>query len=290
MRHAVLGPGGVGGLLAGALARAGQEVTIITRPGAPHPARVHVRSEVLGDFEATVKVTERLTEPVDVLWVTVKAGALREALDQAPGDRIEQAVIPLLNGVDHMEALRSRYGEAKVYAGTIRVEAERVAPGEIVQSGKLIAVELAGPDRETLERVAQEVDATGIPATVQGDADRALWSKLITLAPFALTSTASGLALGGIGADPEWRALMLGCANEVRAVAAAQGIELAEAVQLLDVAPPTMRTSMQKDAAAGRPLEVDHVARPILAGGRRHGVPTPITERLVALIRERYPA
>lgn len=290
MRHAVLGPGGVGGLLAGALARAGEEVTVITRPGAPYPARIRVRSVVLGEFEAPVKVTDRLDEAVDVLWVTVKAGALPAALDQAPGDRVELAVIPLLNGVDHMKSLRARYGDRRVYAGTIRVEAELVAPGEIVQNGKMIALEVAGPDRRLAERIAEEVSATGMAATVQENPDLALWSKLVTLAPFALTSTASGLQLGGIDADPKWRELMLASMREVQAVAAAEGIVIGEPVRLLDVAPPTMRSSMQKDAAAGRPLEVDQIAGPVLSGGRRHGLATPATERLVALIRERHPA
>lgn len=286
MRHAVLGAGGVGGLLAAALARAGLPVVVVRRPGSPPLDRLRVRSQVLGDFEAGVHSTERLEEEVDVLWVTVKAGALEAAIAEAPPELVRLAVVPLLNGVDHMAPLRRRYGD-RVTAGTIRVEAERVAPGEIVQNGPFIVVDLAGPGAE---EIAEDVNRTGIRAAVQDDAELALWSKLIMLGPFALTSTASGLDLGGIAADERWRGLMLGVMREVQGVAAAQGIELTEPVQMLDVAPPTMRTSMQKDAAAGRPLEVEHIAGPILRGGREHGVPTPATEELVAIIREQHPA
>jgi 2-dehydropantoate 2-reductase len=285
MRHAVLGAGGVGGLLAGALARAGLPVLVIRRPGTPPLDRVHVRSQVLGEFEAELRSAERLEEDVDVLWVTVKAGALEGALAAAPAEHVRLAVVPLLNGVDHMEPLRARYGE-RALAGTIRVEAERVAPGEIVQNGPFIAIDLAGPGAD---RVAADVEATGIRASVHDDQAFALWAKLIMLAPFALTSTAAQRDLGGIAADRRWRGLMLGCMHEVREVAAAQGIELVEPAQMLEVAPPTMRTSMQKDAAAGRPLELEHIAGPILRGGREHGIPTPATQELVDLIQARNP-
>lgn len=289
MRHAVLGAGGVGGLMAAALARSGQPVVVIRRPGTPAITTLNVSSDVLGEFQAHVRSAERLEEPVDVLWIGVKAGALEPALEEAPPELVELAVVPLLNGVDHMEPLRARYGD-HAYAGTIRVEAEREAPGRYVQSGPFIALEIAGPDRGAAERIAEEVSAAGIRATVQDDVAFTLWSKLIMLGPFALTSTASGLALGAIAADEGWRELMIGCMQEVRQVAAAEGVELTEPTQMLEIAPKSMRTSMQKDAAAGRPLEVDHIAGPILEGGHRHGIPTPVTRKLVAIIREKHPA
>lgn len=285
--HAVLGAGGVGGLMAGALARAGREVTVIVRPGSGHPDVVHVESDALGEFEVRVRVGERLAAPVDHLWVAVKAGALEAAIRQAPAELVRGSVIPLLNGVDHMAPLRACYGAGRVIAGAIRVESERVAPGRIRQSGPLLAVELGGPG-ELVDPVARELEEAGLRVTTGESPDRVLWGKLIMLAPFSLTATASQLPLGGIADDPGWRELMLGCMREVRQVAAARGVELAEPVQMLEVAPRGMRTSMQKDAAAGRPLEVDHIAGPILRGGREHGIPTPCTERLVALIRERH--
>ena len=126
MRYAVLGAGGVGGLVAGALARAGHEVTVIVRPGTEHPARIHVVSDVLGEFEAPVGVAHRLQAPVDILWVATKAGSLEAALPQAPSELVVEAVIPLLNGVDHMAPLRAAYGAERVAVGTIRVERTKI--------------------------------------------------------------------------------------------------------------------------------------------------------------------
>jgi len=286
LKHAILGAGGVGGLLGAALAKAGHPVTLIVRPGAAagFPNPIHLQSDLLGEVEAEVAVVERLSEPADVLWVAVKAGQLEAALKQAPPGLVD-VVVPLLNGVDHLDALRRAYGPERVVTGTIRVEAERLEPGRYRQKGAFIVAELAGrPD------LVAELNQAGIQARMVEDGDRALWAKLIMLAPFALTSTASQLSLGQIVEQPEWRDRMVSAMREVKAVAAAQGIELEEPAGMLNVAARDMRTSMQKDAAAGRPLELDHISGPIVRGGREHHVPTPATEELVELVRARYPA
>lgn len=93
MRHAVLGAGGVGGLLAGALARAGREVVLLMRPQslARYDGTLRVDSTTLGDFAVPVPAAEQLTGPADVLWLTVKA----TQLDQRPPelDAIAGAVL-----------------------------------------------------------------------------------------------------------------------------------------------------------------------------------------------------
>src|SRR5215218_522315 len=77
MRHAVLGAGGVGGLVGGALAKAGHPVTLLVRPGRRdhYPERLSVQSEPFGNFEVPVQVADRLDEQFDVIWIAVKAAA-----------------------------------------------------------------------------------------------------------------------------------------------------------------------------------------------------------------------
>jgi 2-dehydropantoate 2-reductase len=289
MKHAVLGAGGVGGLMAGALARAGRPVTLIVR--ADHPAHLNVESRVLGNFDVAVDSTRRLQEPVEVLWVTVKATQLEAALASAPADAAPGAlVVPLLNGIDHIELLRRTYGADRVAAGAIGVEAERVAPGRIVQPGPFIDVVLAGPpgSAELIEAVRVEVAGAGLSCRLGESMDSVLWTKLAMLAPFALSSTAAGLPLGGLRVDAVWRKRLLDASAEVISVAEACGVTIARGWEaLLDSAPGDMRTSMQKDAAAGNPLELDAIAGPVLREGRAHGIPVPVTEELVNLIRGR---
>ena len=86
MRHAILGVGGIGGLIGGALARAGADVVLIMRAEtlAGYDGRLAVESVVLGDFEVAVTAVSRLDRAVDVLWVTTKAPSLESALASAP--------------------------------------------------------------------------------------------------------------------------------------------------------------------------------------------------------------
>ena len=207
MRHAILGAGGVGGLVGGALARAGHPVTLLVRPGRAeqHPERLSIQSQSLGSFEAPVEVADHLGEPSDVVWITVKATALEAALGAVPPEELgDHVVVPLLNGVDHVELLRERYGAERVLPGTIRVEAERVGPGQIRHLSAFADVQVA-PGSATRARawaLSEELRGAGLGCEVRDDEVTMLWSKLCFLAPFALATTASGGPLGAVRSDP----------------------------------------------------------------------------------------
>src|SRR4249920_1536081 len=101
MRHAILGVGGIGGLLGAALARAGDDVVLLMRPQslAGYPGHLAVESAVLGDFEVPVPAAAGLDRGIDTLWVATKAPDLEAALPLAPPATVARAVvIPLLNG------------------------------------------------------------------------------------------------------------------------------------------------------------------------------------------------
>jgi 2-dehydropantoate 2-reductase len=279
MKHAVLGAGGIGGLVAAALARSGAEVVLLLRPetSIAYPGRVRVESAVLGDFEVEVPATSVLDRDVDVVWVATKATQLEPALALAPADRVGDAiVIPFLNGIDHVELLRSRY--PRVAAGAIRVESERVAPGVVRQSSPFLGAEVAGADD-----AAAELRQAGIECRTRDDELSLLWEKLAFLAPVALATTAQSTALGGARTD----ARFAGCREEALAVAEAEGARIDGAAlrALHGSAPAEIRSSMQKDAAAGREPELDAIAGPIVRGGARHAISTPCTEDLAVQIR-----
>ena len=203
MRHAILGAGGIGSLLGGALARAGSDVVLLLRPEtlARHPRRIRVESAVLGDFEADVEVAAELDREVDVLWVSPKAPDLEAALALAPPERVGTAVVvPFLNGVDHVARLRESY--ERVLPGAFRVESERVEPGVVRQPTPFARVDLApGPG---CDEVADELRAAGFQVEVGLDEPTVLWEKLALLGPLALTTTAAGAPAGAVQAAPEW--------------------------------------------------------------------------------------
>ncbi len=293
MRHAVLGAGGVGGFVGGALARAGHPVTLLVRSGRQryYPRLLTVESKTLGTFQVPVRVTDRLDEPFDVVWITVKATALEAALQAVPEQKLAGGVVvPLLNGLDHVGKLRERYGPERVLPGTIRVEAEQLEPGRVRQSSPSAGVQVAPNPamRAWAEALADELRAAGLPCEVHDDELTMLWGKLCFLAPFALTTTASGGTMGVIRSDANWSERLEACVEEACAVGVAEGARVTPEPILaaLEAAPDEFRSSMQKDVAAGRPPELDAIAGPILRGGGKHGIDVSATRALVDQIKD----
>jgi 2-dehydropantoate 2-reductase len=293
MRIAILGPGGVGGLVAGALDRGGTETIVVARESTAAliaERGVRVSSVRLGDFVAHPRAVARLEAAVDVLVVASKATGLGGALERIgvrPG-----LVLPLLNGLDHLPLLRECFGEGTVVAGTIRVEADRPEPGVVVHTSPFLRIDMASHDpgaRPALETLAATLEGAGIPARVRDSEAQVMWGKLVRLNALACTTSAFDKLLGEILATPELRAELVGAIEEGCAVAEAEGasIEASDPLGELGAAHPTLGSSMQRDIAAGRAPELDAIPGAVLRAGARHGIRCPTIERLVARIAAR---
>ncbi|HET7855842.1 MAG TPA: 2-dehydropantoate 2-reductase [Gaiellaceae bacterium] len=288
MRHAVLGAGGVGAFVGACLTRAGREVLLVMREGSleRYGGIVRIESALVGDFEASIPAAPVLERPVDVLWVTTKATQLREALERIRDDAVEDAVVvPLLNGLDHVELLRRRFTPDAVLPGSIAIESERVDPGRVRQVSPFAFAVLSPAPRA--EELRTELADAGIAVSIGESEAGVLWGKLALLAPLALTTTLRGSALGGVAADPAWRRRLEGCVDEVVAIARADGVVLdaGELIARIETVPPDFRSSMQKDREAGRPTEIDAIGGSVLRAAARHGIDAPTTRALVEGIR-----
>ncbi len=292
LRHAILGAGGVGGLMGASLARSGALVTMVVRAPAlaNYPQQLQLESP-FGNF--TVPIATSAEVPAcDVLWLTVKATQLEESLAAVKNPEAVRAIVPLLNGIDHLAFLRSRYGNERVIPATIAVESERVAPGHIVHRSSFARLNVASGGRALLASTLDELQKIGFECRFIEHEPTLMWSKLVFLGPFALTTTASDKGTGEILSDPHWRDLGMACIREACAVAVAEGAQLnAEAVIAgLAKMPGNMRSSMQKDVEQGRTPELDAIAGPILRGAERHQIEIPATKKLVAVVEERVNA
>jgi 2-dehydropantoate 2-reductase len=291
VRHAILGAGGVGGLIGAALAHQGDQVTLLLRPETlgQHPSYLRLQGP-FGNFQAPVRTDAKLREPIDVLWVTVKAYQLVAALRAVPrnGPRIV-TVVPLLNGIDHVALLRRSFNHESVVPGTIAVESERVAPGHIIQRSPFVRLALSATGERQMEGVARRLRHAGFSCEFQTDEKTMLWSKLAFLAPFALATTAGNKSKQEIFADPVWRARLELTVREACAVAAAEGasVDQLKIQTMIEGLPGTMRSSMQKDVSAGRILEIDAIGGPIVRAGRIYGIDVPTTRELIATIEDR---
>jgi 2-dehydropantoate 2-reductase len=290
---AVLGPGGVGGLVAGALDHAGTPVMIVARESTAlliERRGLRVSSVRLDEFVAHPCAVDRLQEPVDVLIVATKATGLEGALERIaapPG-----LVLPLLNGLDHLPLLRAHFGDATVVAGTIRVEADRPEPGVVVHTSPFLRIDMASRHAsasEGMRTLAQTLTDAGIPARVQDSEPQVMWSKLVRLNALACTTSAFDKLLGEIRSTPELRAELIGAIEEGCAVALAEGasIDAGDPLGELNQAHATLGSSMQRDIAAGRTPELDAIPGAVLRAGARHGIECPTIERLVGTIAAR---
>jgi 2-dehydropantoate 2-reductase len=288
---AVLGPGGVGGLLGALLARAGATVTCLAGPSTVavlNEQGIRVESGKFGDFTAKVRAAERLADPVGVVLVTVKATQLDDALDRLPTDVVANAlVVPLLNGVEHVDALQERYPDATVVPATVRVESTRTAPGAIHHGSPFLAVEL-GEDSTAIRRFATQLEQAGVTVKVSDDAATVMWSKLTFLAALALLTTAAQESAGEV--REQRRDDLIAMVGEIAAVAQGEGAKVRadDVVAFFDGIPAGMRSSMQRDAEAGNRLELDAIAGAVVRAAGRHGIPVPVTSRYVDELRSRY--
>jgi 2-dehydropantoate 2-reductase len=296
MRVAIVGPGGVGGLLGALLIRQAVDVTF----AAPEPTvsvlnaqGLRVESGLYGNFAVAANAVTMLTDPVDVCVVAVKAMQLEAAMERVPKQVVDEAVIvPFLNGVDHVDVLRRMYGP-RVVAGTLRVASTRTAPGVIEHSSPFVRVELAlagdldDRDRETALRFERRLVAAGVEVGVRDDELSMLWGKLIFLCPLALLTTTYGIAAGE--ARTAHRDELVAMLNEIAEVGQAVGASLSaeSTLEFFDSVPATMQSSMQHDATVGRIIELDAIGGAVLRAADRTGIPAPVTQRLVAELRDR---
>jgi 2-dehydropantoate 2-reductase len=294
MRIAVLGPGGVGGLLAGVLERSGNELTVVARESTAQVIAergIRISSVTFGDFVARPTAVSRLEEPTDALIVATKWSGLAPALERIATD--PSLVLPQLNGLDHIAVLRERFSPSTVLAGSIRVEADRPEPGVVVHTSPFLLVSMASADpamRPAMEQLAATLEEAGVSSKVSDSEPQVMWSKLVRLNALACTTSAYDKLLGEIRDTPRLRADLVGAIEEASVVGREEGatdVDAGRAIAELEAAHGTLGSSMQRDIAAGRQPELDAIPGSVLRAAARHGAACPTIERLVGLIAVR---
>jgi 2-dehydropantoate 2-reductase len=287
---AVLGPGAVGGSLAVRLSNAGAHVICVAHAeavGLIALAGLVVESPE-GTLSARVEVTEQLAKPVDLLLVTVKAPALAEALERVSPDAVAAGVVvPLLNGLEHMDVLRDRF-DGRVAAGSIsHFQAYRAGRVQVVEATVSPVITIASEtlSRAEVERAAEILRRGRIDVRVGQNERRVLWHKLARIAPLAAATSASGRTVGELRDDGVWRARLDSAIAEACAVAEADGVQLRPEAQwaIIDEMADETTTSAARDVVAGRRSELDAIVGGVLRLAERHQVPClTLTELAVA--------
>lgn len=301
MRILVMGTGGVGGYYGGVLASAGHDVTFVAR-GAQLEA-LQARGLEVRTQGRTIRVqpTRAVGVPTDagdveLALFTVKTydtETAARALAPAVGPRTN--VLTLQNGIDSVDILSRIIGAERILAGVTLVASGVVEPGVIQENGfsrKIVFGEPSGGTSERVQSLERTLREAGLDAEASTNARQAIWDKFVLLAPHASISALTQTPIGVTRETPEAMELYRAMIAEVKAVGEASGMSFAPDVADTIVgnfmtAPPGQTSSMQRDYAAQRRVELEYITGTVVRRARQLGVPTPAFEALYAILKVR---
>ena len=292
MKHAIIGAGGVGGLIGAVLAHEREQVSMVVRPGTLGDYTGPLRLESpFGEYGESVSWTDKMPQ-TDVAWLTVKAPQLDAAMKTLAAGPLPDAIVPLLNGVEHVATLRSKFGHARIIPATIAVETERIAPARIVHRSPFARLHMATSGKTLLGRTIDQLQRVGFTCVFVDDEPTLLWQKIVFLGPLALSTTAADKPIGGLVEDPALWKRLRASVHEACETGRAEGAKLNEEVVLESIKklPAGMRSSMQKDVAQGNQPELDAIGGAIVRAAARHGISTPVLIDLIHAVENKTKA
>jgi 2-dehydropantoate 2-reductase len=295
MRILVLGAGAIGGYYGGRLAEGGVDVAFLVRPKRAQllAERGLVVRSALGDIARKVKTVQAggLREPVDIVLLSCKAYDLDDAVEAiAPAMGPHSAVLPLLNGMNHMTVLSGRFGAARVLGGACGIGAVLEPSGEVRHTSGvewLTFGEVSGERTARCEALVKIFAASKINATLNDHIVQAMWDKFVQMASLATATTLTRANVGEILAAPMGEWLMLEALGECQRTAAADGHPpSAEAVErtrkMLTTRGSSFTASMQRDLVAGGATEGDHIIGDLVRRAEKRGLDVPLLRLALA--------
>jgi 2-dehydropantoate 2-reductase len=292
MRILVVGAGAVGGYFGGRLVEAGRDVTFLVLPKRAEEIQaqgLRILSPMHGDFTVRPKTISaaQIASPYDVIFLSVKSYSLAAAInDFAAAVGPQTVVIPVLNGMHHMDVLAQKFGEHTVLGGVCFVATEVDSQGRIIQLADFQSLtygELDGKKTPRIEAVHQAFSGAGFEAAISTDILRGMWEKWVWLATVgAITCLLRG-NIGEIVAVPGGAELCLSAFRECAAIAGACGYPMSETFvakkgTLLTAPGSTLTSSMYRDLTDQAPVEADTILGDLIERGQKRGVSAPIVQ------------
>lgn len=289
MRILVLGAGAIGGYFGARLVEGGADVTFLVRPRRRQilAERGLVVKSPAGDVTCKVAtvLAEEIRSPYDLVLLTCKAYDLDAAISAvAPAMEPKSAVLPLLNGLVHIDRLAQRFGRERVLGGTCQIGAALTPAGEVQHVSPLAIVtfgELDGTRSARAEAIAAELQKgkfkSGLSARIVED----MWEKFVFLTALAAMSTLTHATIGEMMAAPEGERAVLGMFAECEAAAAAEGHAIVASAaermrKMLTDRASGFTASMRRDMEQGGPTEGDHIIGDMIRRAEAKGMATPL--------------
>ena len=289
MKILILGAGAIGGYVGGRLHQNGADVTFLVREKRLEALQRDglVIKSTKGDITQKVKTVTKGSQggPYDIVLLTCKAYDLDSAMDAiAPAVGANTTIVPLLNGMRHLDALDARFGSEKVVGGLARVGVAMNEQGHILHTSPFAAISFGERDGKPARAALTELDAaikkSGVDGGLNANIVQDLWDKWIMLCTLAATCCLMRGASGDILEADEGREIVLETVDEGRKVAAAAGHDpgekgIATIRSFLTVKGSKFAASMLHDLEKGAMVEADHIVGDMIARARKAGVATP---------------
>ena len=298
MRIAVMGAGSTGGYFGGMLSRGGHDVSLVARGAQLEAIRADGLLIVRDDDEFTVQclATDDPAKigPVDLVLLCVKTYQNETAIPlMVPLVGADTTVLCLQNGVDSYLTATEILGGQAVLPGAAFIEASKLGPGQVRQTGSLVRVifgETDGLETSRCLAIREAFIDSGIPAEVLPDIGVGQWEKFLFITTMAGVTSMARATLAELMPQSHWRKVVHACLTEIDTVARANGVDLPP-----DIVPRTinyieehladLQASMHHDLVAGRPLELDALNGAVVRAGLDSGVPTPINDIIYAMLK-----
>jgi 2-dehydropantoate 2-reductase len=289
MRVLVVGAGAIGGYFGGRLLQAGRDVTFLVRPRRASElatAGLVIKSP-LGDVtlpNPPAVQADKLNEKFDVVLLSCKAFDLEDAIKSfAPAVGPQTAIIPLLNGMLHLDVLDRKFGRERVLGGLCAIAVTLNDKREVLHLQPMQSLTFGERDGKMSDRVRAiaEIFASGNFGSVASETIiQDMWEKWVFLSSLAASTSLMRTSVGNILAAPGGKDFLLGMVDEVSAIAKAGGHEprgpFAERTHtMLTTEGSPMTASMFRDIKVGAPVEADHVIGDLIARADAAKVPVP---------------
>lgn len=292
MRVLIVGAGALGGYFGAYLTAAGRDVTFLVRTArAAALARDGLRVvSPHGDLRVEPKTVtaDTIDGTYDLILLAVKAYSLHAAMDSmASAVSADSAILPVINGLRHIDDLQARFGAKCVLGGTARISASLDAAGQVILQlanfHTLECGELSGEDSPRIRAIATALTVPGFDLHTRTDMMRGMWEKWVVLATMAGITSLMRASLGDILASPGGRDAVLGLLNECRTVAEAAGQTprpefIASTQKSVTTEGSPMKASMLRDIEASLPAEGEHILGDLADRARVLGISTPLLD------------
>ena len=297
MRALVVGAGSVGGYFGGRLAAAGRDVTFLVRSqrAAQLAGKLTISSQGRETVVPVKSITTRETSGAfDVILLAVKAYQLDGAIaDFAAYVSANSMILPVLNGMRHMDTLRSRFGAVSVLGGVARIASTLDERGRILDQANfhdLVYGEWSGERSARVVALDQFMKGAGFDARLSTDIEREMWEKWAMLASLGAVTCLMDGEIGQVARAPGGIEFVQALVREVAAVVAHAWRPLSDSfksqvISLLTDRTSSLTSSMYRDMKAGYRVEADQIIGDLVSRAAASGVAAPLLSTVLARLK-----